>query len=273
MRINKEKFPILDILRMSKEEFAEKKPLIYGGNTSNIIEKSDWSGIKNFFKAEIEQLGKILNSDSVDMVSATFMKNVFKNTSMYDKIDIRDALKNTNTAGVMMFNVYTGITFIYDYVDPSDSYFIAITDRNIVQCVGGRAKGKSWGVADSYSYHNVIDESEIISKAHNITYWQCLIEYTLLFKHYAKVETIHVKPKEKVRDPNSKEKHFNETDIPINILDCRWFNNIIRDEPFGVRGHFRLQPKKDETGKWIKEMIYIKPFIKSGYKSKARKLN
>ena len=77
-----------------------------------------------------------------------------------------------------------------------------------------------------------------------------------------KVETILVKPKEKVKDSRTKEKHFNETDIPINILDCTWFNNIIRNEPFGVRGHFRLQPKKDDNGKWIKEMIYIKPFIK-----------
>lgn len=262
MRINKEKFPILDILRMSKEEFAIKNPLIYGGDSINLIEKSDWSPIEQMFKDNIETFGRLMEVGDVDMVSNTFMRNIFENTSLYEKLNIRDL----QVSGVMMFNI--GITILYDFRNPDSGYFISITDGNIVSSMGGQIDGDLLGFADSYA-----TEGKIISKQQNVEYIHRLIVFTLLFKHYAKVETIHVKPKEKVRDPNSKEKHFNETDIPINILDCRWFNNIIRDEPFGVRGHFRLQPKKDETGKWIKEMIYIKPFIKKGYNSKARKLN
>ena len=267
MRINKEKFPILDILRMSKEEFAEKSPLKYGHHSKIVAEKADWTNAEDFLKNNIERIGELLKVGSVEMVSSNFIVNVFKNPNMYDKLDVKTALMDVSLAGVMMMNIHTGITYVYDYRDPLNSYFISLTDGNVVTHMVGYKDGSLYGIADSFKV-----EGKTISTAESIFDAKRILEYTLLFKHYAKVETIHVKPKEKVRDLNSKEKHFNETDIPINILDCRWFNNIIRNEPFGVSGHFRLQPKKDETGKWIKEMIYIKPFIKKGYNLKARKL-
>lgn len=269
MRINKKKFPILDILRMSKEEFAEKKPLEYGHHPKIVDEKADWTIAEDFFKNNIERIGELLKFGSVEMVSSNFIVNVFKNPKMFDKLDVKTTLMDVGLAGVMMMNIHTGMTYVYDFRDPLNSYFILLTDGNIVTHIVGYKNGSlDYGIADSFRV-----EGRTISTVESIFDAKRLLEYTLLFKHYAKVETIHVKPKEKARDPNSKEKHFNETDIPINILDCRWFNNIVRDEPFGVRGHFRLQPKKDASGKWIKELIYIKPFIKQGYNLKARKSN
>ena len=170
---------------------------------------------------------------------------------------------------------------IYQNCEPYTDSMIAFVKADLAKSI------KKWGFTAGEilkriqskemktMWNNVINGTQEDKDKLKEFYVQSIINHIqsiLLFKHYAKVETIHAKPKEKVRDPNSKEKHFNETDIPINILDCRWFNNIIRNEPFGVRGHFRLQPKKDESGKWIKEMIYIKPFIKKGYNLKARKL-
>ena len=48
-------------------------------------------------------------------------------------------------------------------------------------------------------------------------------------------------------------------------MDCTWFTTIVRNECFSVRGHFRLQPQKDNTGNWTKELIYINEFQKHGY--------
>ena len=267
MRINKEKFPILDILRMSKEEFSEKRPLKYGGNITNTVAKDDWTPVEQFINANFEALGQILNNGNVDMVSYTFMDNVLKNTHLYKKISINDILDEINPSGIIMINMAEVATLIYNWDKTSNFTFIVVTGGNVVRTLIWE-NGEE-GVTYGDSYMEV--DGKYVSKEKDSLFFYSLMHYILLFKHYAKVETIHVKPKEKVRDPNSKEKHFNETDIPINILDCRWFNNIIRDEPFGVRGHFRLQPKKDKEGKWIKEMIYIKPFIKTGYNIKAKK--
>ena len=268
MRINKEKFPILDILRMSKEEFVEKKPLIYGGNQPNTIEKGDWFIVEEFIEENFDSLKRVLEFGNIDMVSNTFMNNALKNGHLYKKFKVDDILEECQTNGIIMLD-RLGFMLLYHWdKNASIFFFIAITDGSFVTAYEWhQSKELYTGVADSY----IASDGEYVSGASNAAFFRAVIEYTLLFKHYAKVETIHVKPKEKVRDPNSKEKHFNETDIPINILDCRWFNNIIRDEPFGVRGHFRLQPKKDKEGKWIKEMIYIKPFIKTGYNIKAKK--
>jgi len=91
-----------------------------------------------------------------------------------------------------------------------------------------------------------------------------------MFKKYAKVETKYLKPHSRVRD--IKCKYINDTNYNILHLDSKWFTTLVKSDGFKVRGHFRLQPKKDKNGKWIKELIWISDFEKLGYTSKARKL-
>ena len=91
-----------------------------------------------------------------------------------------------------------------------------------------------------------------------------------IFKKFADVETVVVESK--VKKVIDREKVLNETGIPVIFLDSRWFRNIIRNDGFGVRGHFRLQPKKI-NGEWTRELIWINDFEKHGYHSKARILS
>ena len=238
MRINKEKFPILDILRMSKEEFAIKNPLVYGMPAEYVVEQDDWSGAEKNMNNNIERFGELLGGN-IDVVSKPFMNNVLINTSMYKKIDFEEALLEKGAYGLLLFN-HTGVAYLYDFRVKDNWDFTVITNKNIVTTIGYKINGDYRGIND---IHTV--EGEKLSRNAFIERSRQLLVFTL-FKYYAKVETILVNPKEKVKDSRTKEKHFNETDIPINILDCTWFNNIIRNEPFGVRGHFRLQPKKDD---------------------------
>lgn len=92
-----------------------------------------------------------------------------------------------------------------------------------------------------------------------------------LFKKYAKIETKIINKKSRIKHPDG-EKDINETDFDLNYVDCTWFTNIFRSEGFKVRGHFRLQPKKNEAGEWTKELIYINEFQKHGYTRKAKML-
>ena len=54
-------------------------------------------------------------------------------------------------------------------------------------------------------------------------------------------------------------------------VDTFWDKEIDVIAPFQVRGHFRNQPKKNDKGEWIKEVIYIDAFMKSGYHRKSTK--
>lgn len=306
MRINKEKFPILDWLKMSSQEFGAINPIRFITDDEEHIDA--WENVIEVIYNDWELLKKNVG-DNIDLVSDKFERNSLEGHRMTSSIDFEEFSNIEKPCGILLLS--KGSHIVYDYSDYSNALilffrnnvleiFYKVTDRRaiilmndiktnvfdimdkslLIGMFGEKKAGEILKRIQSKEmktmWNNVINGTQEDKDKLKEFYVQSIINHIqsiLLFKHYAKVETIHVKPKEKVRDPNSKGKHFNETDIPINILDCRWFNNIVRNEPFGVRGHFRLQPKKDETGKWIKEMIYIKPFIKSGYNLKARKLN
>lgn len=91
-----------------------------------------------------------------------------------------------------------------------------------------------------------------------------------LFKSYAQVETKFVAAKSDFRSGLSR--YQNDTGLNITYLTSKWFTNIVRTQGFNVSGHFRLQPKK-VNGEWTKELIWINPFEKHGYRSRAGILN
>lgn len=88
-----------------------------------------------------------------------------------------------------------------------------------------------------------------------------------LFTKFAEIETKLIPANKKIKDINCK--YVNDTKFNVNILDSRWFTNLIKSDGFNVRGHFRLQPKKKD-GVWIKQLIWINEFEKSGYTSLAK---
>ncbi len=93
-----------------------------------------------------------------------------------------------------------------------------------------------------------------------------------MFKKYAKVETKVVNRKSRNKSVGG-ERCVNETEFDLNYVDCTWFTTIVRTEGFKVRGHFRLQPKKDAYGEWTRELIYINEFEKHGYTRMAKMLS
>ncbi len=261
MRVNNRKYPILDILTLSKEEFIRKQPLGYGLPNHQVVSEGNWPWVRRVFEHTFDDITKILKEGAIDLITHPFLHTVHNNLDMLDKIDFNDFIKeNKNLYGILLTE---GGATIYDFRELEKWWaaFITFDIYIIAYACAGNEEGYM-GVADTLP--TVSPELQIRSIVEHV-------KSILLFKKYAKTETIHIKPKEKIKDPRTKEKHLNESNIPINILDCTWFTNIVRNEPFGVRGHFRLQPKKDTEGKWIKEMIYIKPFIKTGYNIKAKK--
>ncbi|MCR5578641.1 MAG: hypothetical protein K6F74_05445 [Prevotella sp.] len=95
----------------------------------------------------------------------------------------------------------------------------------------------------------------------------------LIFKKYSDVE-MEVVCREKTLKKSGilKEKVNNFMGINVTLLDSNWFTTICRNEGFAVRGHFRLQPCKQD-GEWTRKLIYINPYTKNGYHRQARMEN
>lgn len=111
-------------------------------------------------------------------------------------------------------------------------------------------------------YENV--ETEDVEKL----WWRLEIVYGyLVFKRYSDVEMEEVvREKTLKKSTILRDKVNNFMGINVTLLDSRWFTTICRNEGFAVSGHFRLQPYKDGQRK----LIYIAPFMKTGYHRQAK---
>ena len=84
----------------------------------------------------------------------------------------------------------------------------------------------------------------------------------LIFFEYSDTEIKELKPNQKT-GTKREGKYFNESNKNVTIVDSNWNNIIVRNEAFGVSGHFRLQPTGE--GRKERKLIYISEFTKSGY--------
>lgn len=123
--------------------------------------------------------------------------------------------------------------------------------------------GHSIWISNRYKVNK--DEKAIESRALLIKARALIFD---VFERYARVETKHLAPGQKIKGIDCNYK--NETKSPVTIRDSTWFTNLVKSDAFKVRGHFRLQPKKKD-GEWTKELIWISDFMKTGYTSPARK--
>ena len=312
MRIKKENFPMLKWLEIDCDNNDKLLSILRELKISIDFEdhfefKKQWTLLADLFEKWNDVRSNI--KDKIYYVSDTFHRNALKSIIMFSKIDFEDFISdNKDNVGLIIhgsgtqlyydFSDYKNrciysfagrdVNFIYKVFD-NESYIVSMDleaedfiniAMNAVRLndIFGEKKSKEilsrWEQGKTSLLEDLKDPQEMEqSKLYMAKSVEQNLKSILLLKHYAKVETLYLNGGEKKKDTVTKEKHLNESNLPITILDSTWFNNIIRTSPFGVRGHFRLQPKKDEYGKWIKELIYIKPFIKQGYNLKARKNN
>jgi hypothetical protein len=64
------------------------------------------------------------------------------------------------------------------------------------------------------------------------------------------------------------EKVYNDTSIPVELVNSNWFTTIIRNEGFGVKGHFGI--RACGPGRSERRLTWIKPHAKNGYTRRAK---
>ncbi|MBX2927022.1 MAG: hypothetical protein KF852_04240 [Saprospiraceae bacterium] len=147
--------------------------------------------------------------------------------------------------------------------------FIILNGNMIVMLNRGGVEGKK-GVKYSYAHHT--DELKHIEPGFCSLPDDTPIHLALcfqIFKKYAPIETLVLDGKLSRKGKLNGDKHLNETDLKVTVIDSTWFTNIIRTNGFSVTGHFRLQA----CGEGLKDrkLIWINEFEKSGYTLNARK--
>jgi len=209
---------------------------------------------------------------NIDYITAPFMKAVitampkfaslFKNTEELNPLEILDILNQPSLTGTLinhdeihLYKITQERTILYEFWYDRDH------GRILLICY--------YDSAHIEHSHTIVYEDYLRSPVYHMT--QLLrVEFIQLFKKYAQVEVKYLPPKLKPKD--AIHKNTNSTNCGVTILNSKWFTTLVKSDAFKVSGHFRLQPKKDASGEWTKELIWINEFIKTGYTSPARKL-
>lgn len=258
MVINYQKFPILKALEQTS--FNEKCEIL-----ATLDLQEDKMAFLTPVVSIVKHWGEIAADvrDNITFVSKPYLDCMKRSWKSFSKIDLRESI--TNTSGCLIFqaelsNEYVALIYSVDTIGK-----MMIIGLNECDTLYMFMKG-------SYDNPHMVvtyDEGVLAGSSREeagLAFMNILICY-LLMEKYAKVETITCTGNQKIKnvDSASDKKTINYTNLNLKFRDCTWFTTICRNEGFKVRGHFRLQPKKDESGEWTKELIYINEFEKHGY--------
>lgn len=276
MRITEKNMPILRMLKIKKPFFKpgempnyrnfplEPSRILTGDET---LEERNRIGIILYMYGVHWDHYSQLFGKSIDIASKPFMEAAENNA---------DKILNNETMKELLKTMVSGTLILHD---TSISYRILKKDDKLVDMTllvfkGGHLafvnEGKQFFLSNRSK--RILEEIHGDEEGLKKFFIQQVLLF-LLFKRYAEVEVVDAKPFKKVRIPdNENETLMVDSNLPTKYYDCSWFRTIVRKEGFMVRGHFRLQPCKNQDGEWDHKLIYIEPYQKHGYTRTARKV-
>lgn len=264
MVVSYEKFPILGMLEQDVFDIGKCAIKTF----DSPIDMKNFSGV---ILSLIKQWTMFVREvrDNITFISDAYYQCMKRSWASFSRINLYEAIKPSS--GVLIFKSENGrwVALIYIVRSICDIQVICLYDCDTLLFT---AKGSYDNLAciatvDDGVYAG-IPKGKAIRNTVNV-----VIGY-LLMEIYAKVETITCPGKSRIKEGNiPNRKITNYASLPVKFRDSTWFTTICRNEGFKVRGHFRLQPKKNDKGEWIKELIYINEFEKHGYHRQAKILN
>lgn len=254
MIINYDKFPMLKMLDQNKPNMSvlkyEHDDRVFAPILTNLYSK--WEEYSWLFK------------NNITLLSDEYYKSMSRSLKAFSGIDL--SKETASTSGCLIFKsegVYCSLLYLI-----SDVYNMSI--KCFYECDTIYA---DINIVDGKVYYELTKDEGIKGDLDDGAFINGTINNILcylLMEKYAKVETKECGPNSKTKGGKRKDKIINYTGLKVNIRDCTWFTTICRSEGFRVRGHFRLQPRKNEKGEWTKELIYINEFEKHGYHRQAK---
>jgi hypothetical protein len=239
----------------------------------NVLEKGNY----DFLKID-EMFGELLNTTEkfnnfVSSVKYTFnqvnkkyyLTKTFKDAITTAMPKIQDGQKHYNTIPCDCGIIFTETGFSIYLSNPTDKKLKLLCfgfTRDVLTTYGYVDNdGKFGGMACSLKDGKPFNDTDGLA-----IYLETFL-VSLYFIHNCEIEQKILKPKEKWRENGNK--HYNESNSDIIMLDCKWFTELIKQTPFHVKGHLRWQHHGEKFSK--RKLIWISDFDKKGYIRKAMK--
>ena len=231
-RISKRKYPILF-------EFVERK-------------FPDPSSIDEDFVLFFEEIKQFKKFD-INYCANSFMLDAVKNAH---KIASLNTLNDLNH-GLQIYLLDHFMCFFW----VSDGFVRALMTE-------GKKRSISTMTIDLSNNSLTNNPSAFLSETWKDVWYKSFLA-AALFKQFSEIKVKKIPPKKLVKNFHCKYK--SDLSLPINLLDVNWYTQSIKNHPFVVRGHWRLQPH----GKGMKrrKLKWIDPFMKQGYTKGAYKDN
>lgn len=260
MKINEQTQPILKVLRLKRfNDFDPPTSL----NNEILVNKKFYNN--KFFNS-------LIKNSSIDYLSDSFINSFEKSKESFNRISYKECFSIGDKGICLNKNKNT---FIYEIIEVGDDYLklnLAIFFNDICMMMGKYNLDKENGLIEftDESMNSFYFDDRNDANINTYRVLRCLL--LIIFKKYAKIET-KLLAKNTVSKISLIKKIQNKSKLNITYLDCSWFTTLIRSDEFSVRGHFRLQPYKNDLGEWTKKLIFINGFKKDGYTRRAKKLN
>ncbi len=216
-----------------------------------------------------------------ELVMPSFKRVMEKSAPAFDKImpDLFEEFSKTNECGILIISKNETLVFGFGGNELNAWFF---NEHNNYSMFHFSAAYKFVdGQRQLLITNSILNDDKILAgsikdRINEIGMRLRFIAVYLAVKKYIKVETIIIPqgtfteiegtPLEYVE----KKKVINQIGQEVIVMDSKWFKKIINDNDIPVRGHFRMQNKKNAEGEWYRELIFIDPFIRQGYHRNAK---
>ena len=218
---------------------------------------------------------------SLQLLMPSFEEVMRKSEQSFEKImpSLFKEFSNNKECGILLCKINTTLVYCFDDGKLHLWYFTEQNDKSVFKfyvCFTSVNDHIGVAIAQTIIKDAILFKGTLEERERALASLGNFVATYIAVKRYIKVETVVIPvgkytlvegtPLEYVDN----KKVINNTGQQVVVMDSKWFRKIVNDNEIYVRGFWRFQNKKNEFGKWYKELIFIKPFYRNGYHRNAK---
>ena len=230
-------------------------------------------------------LEQIRNEDRPDwglpeLVMPSFVEVMRKSQPAFEKIlpELIKEFSASHECGILLYN--NKFTIVYGFGGNELHLWRFVEHKgksifNFYTCNKYVNGNFGVGIKSSILHDDTLFNGPIEKRQNELAFIGNFIVLYLAVKKYVKVESFIIH-KGKSTNLDKTPLEYNEKKIinylgqEVIVMDSRWFRKIVNENDIYVRGFWRLQNKKNKSGEWYKELIFVNPFVRHGYHRNAK---
>jgi len=248
---------------------------------SNVSNPLNISILNNDFNKLNEIRVRRPNWGLPELIMPSFEKVMKKSAPLFEKIapELFQEFNQQQECGILLcgkditivWGFWEGRLYLWYFYERDGKSIFKF--HSVYDLIDGRAR---LGIVSSIIEDNILFEGSLEQRESSVASVSQFIMDYLATKKHGKVETVVI-PKGKFTAVEGtpleyvdKKKVINQTGQEVIVMDSKWFRKIVNDNDIFVRGYFRMQNKKDDEGKWYKDLIFVDSHVRHGLHRDAK---